>query len=82
MFLYIFIAGKYWVVYTDYTDHALVYSCVGTGPDGTCLPGRSMAWFMSRNPSLTREAIAHMEYLLEVMCVNPMRLKNLITGKS
>ncbi|XP_030853519.1 uncharacterized protein LOC584238 isoform X4 [Strongylocentrotus purpuratus] len=71
--------GNYWVAYTDYTDHALVYSCIRKNVSGECMRGYSMAWFMSRNPGLSEHAIMHMKQILRQLCVNPARLRDVIT---
>ncbi|XP_041480848.1 uncharacterized protein LOC121428339 isoform X2 [Lytechinus variegatus] len=72
--------GNYWVAYTDYTDHALVYSCIRKNVSGECMKGYSMAWFMSRNPGLSEGAITHMKHLLGQLCVDPARLRDVITA--
>lgn len=59
------------MVYTDYTDHALIYSCNDRKLDGTCKEGAVHAYILSRNTSLSEQATRHVNMLLEGVCVDP-----------
>lgn len=58
-----FSAGPYWVLFTDYTSTAVVYSCVG-------VPGIAHAdiiWILGRRPTISDDEIAAIKNRLDIL---------------
>ncbi|XP_008332761.1 apolipoprotein Da, duplicate 2 [Cynoglossus semilaevis] len=63
--------GPYWVLSTDYDNHALVYSCTDAG-----LFHVNFAWILSRQPTLPEETLEDLNGILSSIGV---KLDKLIT---
>ena len=70
----------YWVVYTDYVDHALIYSCGQLSSDGSCQAGMDNVWFLARVGGLSYQARHHMMSLMSGLCVDAARITHVPTG--
>ncbi|XP_038045827.1 uncharacterized protein LOC119720270 [Patiria miniata] len=65
----------YWVVSTDYTSYALVYSCGEQRSDGSCTKRGEHAWLMGRSLAGVPEEIrTRVPELLSSVCIRPHRL--------
>ncbi|KAK3589779.1 hypothetical protein CHS0354_021112 [Potamilus streckersoni] len=52
----------YWVLRTDYTRYAVVYSCWRVTQDGSCDPDRTYIWTLSRRPTGHSQSELHEIY--------------------
>ncbi|XP_071802069.1 uncharacterized protein [Asterias amurensis] len=68
---------NYWVVSTDYTTYALVYSCSQQKRDGSCTKRGEHAWLMGRAPGPLPEQIRlEVSEMMSELCIKPQRLND------
>ncbi|KAH3770742.1 hypothetical protein DPMN_172035 [Dreissena polymorpha] len=67
-----------WLVKTDYTRYAVLYSCWDKTPDGRCAPGSAYAGVLqrSRDP-LPEDAVTDIHAELNDCCISPKSLRKL-----
>ncbi|XP_022106025.1 uncharacterized protein LOC110987537 [Acanthaster planci] len=67
----------YWVVSTDYTGYALVYSCGEQRSDGSCTRRGEHAWLMARSVGgVPGEVRAKVPAMMSALCIRPERLRD------
>ncbi|KAG7228986.1 hypothetical protein INR49_013219, partial [Caranx melampygus] len=61
--------GPYWVLSTDYDGHSLVYGCTDFG-----LFRMELTWILSREPTLSEEALEHVQGILSSIGVDVTKM--------
>ncbi|XP_035027502.1 apolipoprotein Da, duplicate 2 [Hippoglossus stenolepis] len=61
--------GPYWVLSTDYEGHSLVYGCSDFG-----LFRMEFSWILSREPTLSEEAVEELHSILSSIGVNVAKM--------
>ena len=74
------ISEDYWIVYTDYTRSALVYSCGTKNLDGTCQEDSVKIWLLSRHPKMSDFARSYLVSRMRALCVDPQNLVDTPSG--
>ncbi|XP_077986464.1 uncharacterized protein LOC144440893 isoform X2 [Glandiceps talaboti] len=63
--------GNYWVLSTDYTSYAVVYSCTVEKDDGTCHEHNTMVWILSRTQELPDGVTDTVNDVIRSSCIDP-----------
>ena len=69
------------MLYTDYDNLAIIYSCGRLTDAGTCQPNGVKLWVIGRTIDLTDTQLQHVEKVLEGVCLEYSALHMVPTGK-
>jgi lipocalin len=67
---------NFWVLYTDYKNLTVVYSCEKTMTDGTCSPADTYLWTLSRRTSHTPAEMKTIKDVGSSVCVDVPHLRH------
>ena len=73
-FLFFFSVRDYWILSTDYTNFAVIYTCHTISENSTCDPEAEEVWVLSRTPTLDRSYLSHINNIVESACMEPEEL--------
>ncbi|XP_061197683.1 retinol-binding protein 4-A-like [Saccostrea echinata] len=66
----------YWILQTDYSNMAVVFACQKELGDGTCSPGDTYLWTLSRTPNHTPAEMGKIDKLATSVCLKKFRKVN------
>lgn len=73
-----FLDFNFWILHTDYTNLAVVYACEKImAADGTCDPGSSYMWTLSRGTSHTAAEKERIQEIFQSMCLDMSSLRQI-----
>ena len=68
---------NFWVLYTDYDNLTVVYACEKTLGDGTCDPGSTFIWTLSRGTSQSPAEKTKVQELSSAVCLDVASLRQM-----
>nr|XP_022286283.1 retinol-binding protein 4-A-like [Crassostrea virginica] len=68
---------NFWVLYTDYDNLTVVYACEKTLGDGTCDPGSTFIWTLSRGTSQSPAQKTKVQELSSSVCLDVASLRQM-----
>ncbi|XP_052716842.1 retinol-binding protein 4-B-like [Crassostrea angulata] len=73
-----FLDFNFWILHTDYTNLAVVYACEKImAADGTCDPGSSYMWTLSRGTSHTAAERERIQEIFQSVCLDMTSLRQI-----
>lgn len=72
-----FLDFNFWILHTDYKNLAVVYACEKVMADGTCGPGSSYMWTLSRGMSHSAAEMERVQEVVQSVCLSMTSLRQM-----